>query len=254
MWRQALARVDRAFATPPALDRPVDGCTWCTSEAELRVLGGDPAAVPDDLLGHFLREVADHWAADQYPVLWRRLMPRALRHWGPDGPGGADPSDELGRLAHRGAGLADWPAPERAAVEDAFRALLALALTDGRPPGEITDLVEGVAHATGGLERWLEHLAGLPGPQADAGIVRLALGWATELLWEELEFWWWPDGDPGVIAAWLPTQRGRIAAFAARHPRCRTAADALHALDALHAGAESPWLYPYGLHPYLPLA
>ncbi|MGJ3560105.1 hypothetical protein ACR6C2_21900 [Streptomyces sp. INA 01156] len=51
-------------------------------ESELRMLGGDPAAVPDDVLGSFMREVASHWDKDQYPLLWRRLMPRALRHWG----------------------------------------------------------------------------------------------------------------------------------------------------------------------------
>ncbi|MGW8951448.1 hypothetical protein [Streptomyces sp. NPDC055709] len=80
MWRHALTEADLAFAPPPDLDRPVDGCTYCTPESELRILGGDPAAVPDDLLGHFMREVVSHWEADQYPVLWRRLMPRALRY------------------------------------------------------------------------------------------------------------------------------------------------------------------------------
>ncbi|GAA3097069.1 hypothetical protein GCM10017687_04640 [Streptomyces echinatus] len=123
MWRNTLAEADRVFSSPPELDRPVGGCTYCTPESELRILGGDPAAVPDDLLGHFMREVVSHWEADQYPVLWRRLMPRALRYWGPDGAS-ADPSAEIGRLGQHGAKLADWPAPERAVVEKALRALL----------------------------------------------------------------------------------------------------------------------------------
>ncbi|MGH3324171.1 MAG: hypothetical protein ACRDOV_07050 [Streptomyces sp.] len=245
--------MDRVFASPPGLDRPVDGCTHCTPESELRILGGDPAAVSDDLLGHFMRQVVGHWETDQYPVLWRRLMPRALRSWGPDGPS-TELALEIGHLAPYGAGLVDWPKPERAAVEQAFRALLAIALTDGRPPRRCTDLIEGIAHATDGLEPWLEAIAGLSGSEADAGLVRLAFGWATELLWEELEFWWWYDGDPQVIALWLPTQRGRIAAFAARHPRCKTAADTLIAIDRLQAGGHSPWLYPYGLNEYLKLA
>ncbi|QUW81363.1 hypothetical protein SMIR_21470 [Streptomyces mirabilis] len=64
-WRHALAEVDRVFAAPPGLDSPVDGCTYCTAESELRILGGDPADVSDDLLGHFMREVVGHWDADQ---------------------------------------------------------------------------------------------------------------------------------------------------------------------------------------------
>ncbi|WP_371673651.1 hypothetical protein OG985_41845 [Streptomyces sp. NBC_00289] len=147
----------------------------------------------------------------------------------------------------RGANFVDWPAPERAAAEQAFRALLAIALVDGREPVEMTELIEGIAHATGGMEPWLEYLAGLPGPTADAGLVRLVCDWAIDLLWEELRFSWWYDGDPQVIADWLPTQRARVTAFAARHPHCKTAADALIALDRLQAGDHSAWLYPYGI-------
>ncbi|MFD8216300.1 hypothetical protein ACFV2U_21775 [Streptomyces sp. NPDC059697] len=245
-WRHALAEADRVFASPPVLDSPVDGCTYCTPESELRILGGDPADVSDDLLGHFMREVASHWDADQYVVLWRRLMPRALRYWGPEGHG-IDPSAEIGHLGRDGARFVDWPAPERAVVEEAFRALLAMALVDGRSPSDISDLLVGIAQATGELEPWLEHMAGLSGSEADAGLVRLGLDWATELLWEDFRFTWWYDGDPQVIAAWLPTQRARIAAFATRYPRCKTAADALIALDRLEAGDHSPWLYPYGM-------
>ncbi|WP_309060756.1 hypothetical protein [Streptomyces sp.] len=253
LWRDALAEADRVFASPPALGRPVGGCTHCTPESDLLLLGGDPAAVPDDVLGYFTRETAHHWDEDQYPVLWRRLMPRALRSWGPDGHG-TEPSLELGHLGAHGAGLTGWPAPERAAVERAFRALLAVALVDGRPAGDVTDLVEGIAHATGGLRPWLDHLAALPGPAADAGLVRLAFSWATDLLWEDFRFSWWYDGDPRVLAAWLPALRPRVAGFAARHPRCKTASDTLIAIDRLDAGDHSPWTYPYGLQEYLRLA
>ncbi|MBT2383797.1 hypothetical protein [Streptomyces sp. ISL-11] len=249
MWRDALAEVDEVFASPPGLDRPVGGCTFCTPESELRVLGGDPADVPDDLLGHFMREVASHWNEDQYPVLWRRFIPRALRRWGPDG-NCPDPSEEMGRLGLQGARLADWPAAERAAVERAFRALLHIAVTDGRPDWDITDLTEGIAHATGDLEPWLEHIARLAGPEADAGVVRLAFGWATDLLWGDLEFNGWYDGDPQLIAAWLPSLRTRIASFAARHPRCKNASDALiaiDAIDAIEADGWGPWLHPYDM-------
>ncbi|MGI5532581.1 hypothetical protein ACQEVX_35980 [Streptomyces syringium] len=246
MWRDALAEVDEVFAPPPRLNRPVGGCTYCTAESELRVLGGDPADVPDDLLGHFMREVASHWDQDQYAVLWRRFIPRALRRWGPEG-NDSDPSQEMGRLGLHGARLADWPAVERAAVERAFRALLHIAVTDGRPHEEITELTEGIAHATGDLEPWLAHIAGLTGPEADAGVIRLAFGWATELLWDELTFTWWYDGDPRLITAWLPELRARIASFTVRHPRCKNASDALIAIDALKAAGGAPWLYPYDM-------
>ncbi|MFD3454187.1 hypothetical protein ACFWVC_18675 [Streptomyces sp. NPDC058691] len=231
MWRLALAKVDRIFASPPGFDRPVAGCTYCASESDFRLLGGDPSAVPDDVLQYVVREVVDHWDADQYPILWRRLMPRILRHWGREG--GTDPSGELARLARYGARLVDWPVAERAAVEQAFRALLTLALTDGRSPSDIRDLVEGLANATGGLEPWLDHLAGLSGPAADAGLVRLAVGWGTDLLWEDFEFQWWYDGEPRTVADWLVAQRPRIASFAACHPHCKNAADALVAISHL---------------------
>ncbi|MFE2988685.1 hypothetical protein [Streptomyces sp. NPDC059262] len=245
MWCDALAEVDAVFASPPALDRPVWGCTHCTPESELLLLGGDPDLVSDDLLGHFMRETASHWAEDQYPVLWRRFIPRALRMWGPDGDG-TDPSYEIGRLGAGGARLVDWPEAERLAVERAFRALLTLAVTtSGRPLEWCTDLVEGIANATGSIDPWLDHISGLTGPEADAGVVRLAVGWSVELLWEELEFTWWYDGDPQAIARWLPTLRPRVADFAARHPRCKNASDALIGLDALEAGTGSRWLYPY---------
>lgn len=253
MWRLALAEVDRVFASAPAFDRPVAGCTRCISESELRVLGGDPRAVPDDVLAYFMGKVVDHWDADQYPILWRRLMPRALRHWGPGGPGG-DPSRELSRLGKYGAGLADWPVTERTAVEQAFGALLAVAVTDGRSPSDIRKLTEGVANATNGLEPWLEHIAGLPGPTADAGLVRLAVDWGTDLLWGDFQFWWWYDGDPQTVADWLITQRHRIATFAARHPRCKNAADALIAISHLQQGDWGPWFYPHSQRPLLHLA
>ncbi|MYS20811.1 hypothetical protein GA0115240_123617 [Streptomyces sp. DvalAA-14] len=255
MWRDALAEVDRAFASPPRLDRPVSGCTHCFPESELMALGEDSATVSDDLLGEFMRKEVDHWDADEYAVLWRRFLPRALRSWGPGG--GSDrttPALELGRLGSSGARLPQWPTVERLAVERAFGVLLAVGVIDGRPVGDVTDLIEGIAHATGGLERWLAHVAALRGPGLDAGVVRLVLGWAKDLLWEDLDFSWWSDGDPRVIAAWLPSQRDRAEAFAVRHPGCKTAADALIAVERLQSGEGSPWVYPYGADPRLKLA
>ncbi|MGJ3560104.1 hypothetical protein ACR6C2_21895 [Streptomyces sp. INA 01156] len=146
--------------------------------------------------------------------------------------------------------LTDWPAPERVAVEQAFRALLAVALVDGRPAGDITDLVEGIAHATGDLRPWLDHLAALPVPRrTPAWSVSSSTGRPT--FSGDFRFQWWYDGDPRVVATWLPTRRPRIADFAARHPRCKTASDTLVAIDHLDAGDHSPWMYPYGVQEYL---
>ncbi|MGW5122523.1 hypothetical protein ACWEQ7_00375 [Streptomyces sp. NPDC004069] len=239
--------MDDVFTSPPTLDSPVRGCTYCTPESELRMLGGGPVAVPDDLLGRFMREVVDHWDADQYPILWRRLVPRALRAWGPAGQSvglaSVDLALELGRLGRDGARLVDWPTPERAAVEQAFRALVAIAVTDGRPPWEVAELIEGTAGATDGLEPWLGYVSGLSGLEADSGLVRLVVDWATDLLWGDFQFSWY-DGDVQTVADWLVAQHGRIEAFAIQHPRCKNAVDALAAIIRLREGRESPWLYP----------
>ncbi|MDP9845481.1 hypothetical protein [Streptosporangium lutulentum] len=241
MKQDWLNEVDRVFATVPPLDREVGGCTRCHAEEDLRMLGGDPAVISDELVESFMGEVVDHWDEDQYPLLWRRLMPRVLRYLASDAPAG-DPARELRGLASYGAGFVDWPAPERTATERAFAALLTVALTDGRPAECVAGLVEGLAHAIGDLRPWLDRLADLPGHEADAGLVRLACHWSINMLWEEDLFTWWYDGDPQVLVDWLPTQRDRIASFATKH-RCKTAADTVVAIDRLRAGEPSPWFY-----------
>ncbi|GAA2407253.1 hypothetical protein GCM10010420_39160 [Streptomyces glaucosporus] len=241
LWREALAGADRAFTPPPALRGPVRGCAFCRPEEELLLLGGAPDAVPDDLFLHFMHKTPGHWMPDQYPVLWRRLMPRALRHWGPDG-GSFDHARELSRLGPHGADLPTWPEDERTAVERAFRALLTTALTGGGSPYPATELVEGIACATDGPEPWLEHLARLPGPDADTGLVRLARRWTDDLLRDDLRFWWYDDGAPRVIAEWLPTLRPRLARIAARHPHPGTAGEAREVLDLLREAPEHTWL------------
>ncbi|MQY12453.1 hypothetical protein SRB5_25870 [Streptomyces sp. RB5] len=247
-WQLALDAVDTAFAQPPAFDRPMSGCTRCLTESDLLLLGGDVSGVSDDLLGYFVRKVPDHWDDDQYPVLWRRLFPRAVRMWGPGLE--TDPSLAMSHL--HGAGLASWPDPERDAVDQAFRALLSLALTDGRRPTAVFDMLEGIAAATDGIAPWLSHLAAVPGREADAGLARVALSWGAEVLWEDLQFTWYYSGRIDEVADWLPTLRPRLTSFAAMHPRCKTAVDALAALSALERGERAPWFYP-GASNVLPL-
>jgi hypothetical protein len=76
---------------------------------------------------------------------------------------------EMGRLCPFGAQLTQWPTTERVAVERSLKALRAVGLSDGRPAWEVTDLIKGITHATGGLERWLVHLCALRGPGSGAG-------------------------------------------------------------------------------------
>ncbi|WP_143446645.1 hypothetical protein [Kibdelosporangium aridum] len=52
------------FAGVPRVGGRVDGCTYCYSESDLELLGGDPADVPDSLVSSFAREVIDHWSED----------------------------------------------------------------------------------------------------------------------------------------------------------------------------------------------
>lgn len=67
----------RVFAGVPRVG-VVDGCRYCCSQSELDLLGGDPALVPDELVGTFAREVIDHWSEKQYGLMWRGLAPRIL--------------------------------------------------------------------------------------------------------------------------------------------------------------------------------
>jgi hypothetical protein len=244
--RQALATLDHTFSGVPFVG-PVDGCTYCYSPDDLTQLADDPAAAPDDLVHAFAEEEVGHWAEDQYGTLWRRLAPRII------GLLANDPTQDAGLLL-RGLGVAhvrlqSWPAEQRDAVMRALAALLAVAVTDQRSPGQVVDLLGGLGHVHHDLTPWFRQIDALEGPAADAGAVRLVCHWAADLVWgEEPNFWWFPDDPTGPVRDWLcsPTVEARLTRFAAEHPRCKTAADALIGVQSLRQG-ESAWLYPgYG--------
>jgi hypothetical protein len=181
--------------------------------------------------------------------LWRRLAPRIIRLLvSPET--GTDPGLLLRGLGPSGAGFTDWPASQRSAIRNVLGAALGVALTDGRPPGEVLDLLGAVSHVGQDVTPWTAGIDTLTGPRADAGLVRLAYHWAVDLLCGyEPHWWWYPDKPIALGNTWLrsPRVNDRIRRFMAVHPRCKTAADALAAIDALSHDNVWPWSHPtYG--------
>ncbi|WIV56045.1 hypothetical protein [Amycolatopsis nalaikhensis] len=224
-----------------------DGCTACYAEADLALLAGDVAAVPDELVVSALSEPSDHWKPEQWRFLFRRFTPRlpALVR-----AGAHDEALLLRGFGRWFADLASWPADERREVEAVLADVLREALAT-RPADDVVRLLGGLACVDDDIRPWL---ARLDANQAEAGIVRLASHWAVSLLWGEDDWfaWWYPDDPVTPVREWTLSARPVVAAFAARHPDCKTARDGLIAYDRLARGMESPWFYPG--RPGLPLA
>ncbi|HEU5469955.1 MAG TPA: hypothetical protein VFV67_04830 [Actinophytocola sp.] len=108
------SELELVFAGVPRVG-PVEGCTYCYTQAELDQLGADRAGVPDDLVMAFARESDGHWNEEQYGLLWRGLAPRILgllERW----------RDEMLLKGLTFARFGTWPEPERSAVRGALRA------------------------------------------------------------------------------------------------------------------------------------
>lgn len=185
--------LDAVFSRVPA-PGAVDGCRTCYAEQDLAALAGDPALVPEDLVGAFARETPDHFdPPEQYDLLVRRLAPRILRLF-------ERAPDPLVARGFAGPGFARWPAEEREAVRTAFREVLERAVAAGADAGRLENLVLGAAHAGRDLRPWLAHLDALTGPEADAAVAKLADRWSD---FPDPSLWWWPE-DPGApIRDWL---------------------------------------------------
>lgn len=241
----AVAELDDAFAPEPNVGL-VDGCLRCFSEAELAMLGGDPASIPDELVRAFAEKVDDHWSPEQYGPLWRRLAPSIIRRLL-----SADPAADGGRLLRglgvKAAGFADWPARQRSAIRTVLQAALDVALIDGRPPDQVLGLLGAVAHVDHDVTPWTDGVDTLIGPYADAGFVRLTNHWAFERYWGHDPHWSWYSDDPTALGhTWLRSAsvQDRIGRFAAAHPLCKTAADALAVIDAMNRGVDLPRTHP----------
>lgn len=186
----------RVFAHVPRVGK-VDGCTHCYSESDLNLLGGDPAKVPDDLVGAFAREVTEQWSEQQYGLVWRGLAPRILDQLE------AMPDERMLHglpFAH----FSTWPQEEQAAVRQRLRGMLTRAVTGGADCHAVESLICNAAHADCDLKPWLRFLDTLTGPDADAGIARLARHWADELAaGEEPLLWWYPEDPAAPVREWL---------------------------------------------------
>lgn len=196
--RRSVHGVDlrRVFARVPRVGL-VDGCTYCYSKSDLKLLGGNPAKVPDHLVGAFAREVTEHWSEQQYGLVWRALAPRILDLLE------AVPDE---RMLHglTFAHFAMWPAEEQAAVRHRLRAMLTHAITGGANPCDMENLVCAAAHVDRDLTPWLRFLDTLTGPDTDAGIARLARHWADDLAaGGEPMLWWYPEDPAAPIRDWL---------------------------------------------------
>ena len=240
--RAALAMADRAFAGVPRVGA-VDGCTYCYAQRDLDLLGGDPALVPDDLVGMFAREVTDHWSPERYGVLWRGLAPRILR-MAAEYPESAMLPGLLRGPGTPEAGFGRWPPAEQDALVEAFSALLAWAVVDWEQPHEVVELFGPLAGLYDDIRPWFAQVDALTGVAADAGVVRLMAYWAVELLDGRGPPWsWWPADPVGLATAWVCSApvRERVVGFAERNPGCANAAGAVAVIEALASRADQPW-------------
>ncbi|MFF0298113.1 hypothetical protein ACFYST_32555 [Kitasatospora sp. NPDC004614] len=190
----ALDRVDAVFA--PYAEQPVDGCTYCYGEADLALLSGPVAGIPDRLVDAVAAEVPDHW--DDFPGLYRRLTPRILRSLALNG-GGAGPAMVASRLL--AAGWREWP--ERVAVE---RFLSAWWETVLRQPSGVRpiDALELAVPLTGTLVPWLERWAQVGTGYAEEQLSAAVDRWLERRLEVRFGFHEEFDARP-VLPEWLLT-------------------------------------------------
>ncbi len=148
--QDALDALDTAFAPFCEQPFPRGGCTYCYSDADLDALAGPAHQVPEELLALVTLESPGHW--DDFPALYRRLTPRILRlltarrlH--------VDHALVASRLL--AAAWHDWPAPERAAVEDLWQAWWHSTLHEYPGHQSATGALEVLAVTTGTLTPWL---------------------------------------------------------------------------------------------------
>lgn len=229
----ALDRLDAVFTEPPALSGPLRGCEMCWSDERLAALGGPPAEVPAKLVWEFVHEDVDHLDHDdQYPILWRRLAPRALRGIA---AGEHDLDMQFGiKLGDYGGKLHTWPEPERAAVTDVLDALLRSHVVR-YPDSDVFDVICGLEGTSGETASWLDRLD--DSPEVDAGLLLIALDTAWWALWQTfVEFRGAPTTHEG-IAAWLtaPVFAARLERHLAVHPDCRNALQTALAVADLRA-------------------
>ena len=143
------------------------GCGLCWTPAELELLDGDPALVPDTVVWQFAWEVEDHFEPDEYELAWRRLAPRVLDLLE------SDPDSRLTQ-GLTWANLPAWPEDERTAL----RARLAEIIIRSADSPELSELVQAAAQMDEDLTPWLRVVDGLP----DSAVAELAHKWSYAFL------------------------------------------------------------------------
>jgi hypothetical protein len=220
------------------------GCGYCHSEQDLAALSGDVDAAPDDVVALLASDPSDHWSREQWQWLCQRFAPRLISlvrsreieaDWA------------LRILGRHYAEFASWPDDIRHATEDALGAALVDAL-EHWPSHLLVDLLGGLACAYDDVRPWLARLDAATGPAARGGVIRLACYWAAGLLWQEDDWfgWWYTDDPVTPVLEWTLNAKARVEQFSQEHPECKTARDALIAIDRLGRGEGSPWVYPGG--------
>lgn len=207
--RDALDALDAAFA--PFSERPlvVGGCTHCYAQADLDILGGPVAGVPDDLISHVAAEVPDHW--DDFPALYRRITPRIVRLLA-TGRLHVDHGLIASRLL--AADWRNWAPIEHDALEQAWAAWWRSALHEYPGTGPVASVLETISVATGTLRPWLDIWAGTGTEAADKHLRDAVHRWlrSGELGDLHLGFYGELPATPELLPWLLTTAEGRISA------------------------------------------
>ncbi|MFD9704756.1 hypothetical protein [Lentzea sp. NPDC059081] len=132
------------------------GCGLCWTEAELELLDGDPALVPDAVVWQFAWEVEDHFAPEEYAPAWRRIGHRVV------GLLDGDPDSRL-TMGLSWAGFAEWPEAERAALRAQVTDVVLRAAADEERWRDLSELVQAAAQLDQSLTPWLRLVETLPG-------------------------------------------------------------------------------------------
>ncbi|MFK4066900.1 hypothetical protein [Streptomyces sp. NPDC029674] len=210
--QNALDTLDATFAPLSDLPFTVGGCTYCYAESDLQVLAGPVHLVPEDLIPHVAHEATNHW--DDFPGLYRRLTPRIVR------------ALTEGRLLHDmvasrylAAGWRDWPASERAALEEVWQAWWRSALhmhpgTTARTTTRIIDVLETLAVTTGTLKPWLAVWAETRTDAADRHLEDALDTWLIEDDIADLQLGFYDEvyAAPELLRWLCSLERGRVGA------------------------------------------
>ncbi|GHH60972.1 hypothetical protein [Lentzea cavernae] len=174
------------------------GCGLCWTEAELALLDGDPALVPDEVVWQFAWEVEDHFEPDEYGPAWRRLAHRVV------GLLTEDPDSRL-TMGLTWAGFSHWPEAERTALYAQVTDIVLRAASDEERHKDLGELIEAAAQLDQSMVPWLRLVDTLP----DEVVEHLAEEWSDcDKASSTFGTWLrWTDPTPqDEVLEWLSTR------------------------------------------------